>query len=110
MNRPTNDFNKLPKWARDYIGTLERAHHDSEQRLRQLYEQPKSNTFECSHVRRPFYLEKNARVRFELNADFYFDVQLDRDCFNNPALSVMARDGIVVQPGASNCVTLRPSR
>ena len=107
MNRPTNDFNKLPKWARDYIGSLERGFADAHKRLAVYENRNPTNTYGYRHMDERVPLQPNANVRFELGERSWIDVRINTDFYNNPALEITANYGLLVTPGAANRIYLR---
>jgi hypothetical protein len=104
-----HDVSKLPKWARDYIGTLERGFADAHKKLAQYEGREKSNTG-IEDYPNPSPLPNNAEIRFDLTDRFYITARVGKDHYGNPALVIYGRDGLVVHPSASNHVYLRPAR
>lgn len=101
---------RLPKWARDRIGQLEREVAYFQAKLSEGPED--SDTFLDPHADAPRPLGCGGTVRFVLRADErgareYVDVRLDRaDSF----LVVRGSDGLAVFPAASNSLFVKLAR
>jgi hypothetical protein len=104
-----HDVTKLPKWARDYIGTLERGFADAHKRLAQFEGREATNTFIEDYPNdKP--LPNNSEILFKLTDRFHITARIGTDHYGNPALVIYGRDGLVVQPSAANHIYLRASR
>lgn len=102
--RPQREITKLPKWAQDYIGSLERAVRE---RDNALSKQVKSEKSRVQVAYKPIYFPEHTSFAFHVGDHDEILVGLD---YNKPwRLNIRRATGeqLIVIPDAANLIGIR---